>query len=143
LSLETFVFFEKLRESISDRNLQRTAGYVKTPIPIFHPKGLKLALDQNDLFDILRSLFSGMNTLGVEKMFHSIDEISKHPNNSQISCLLTLRYADAQERQLCDSHLRFYLDRDGEDLKIVMVDYQKVAFQQIFEEGRSHEALRF
>ena len=141
LSLETFVFFEKYRESISNRDLERAAGFLKTPMPIFHPDGLKLVLDQNGVFQYLGALFRGMNAVGVRKMFHSIDDISKHTDGTRVSSLLTLNYMDSREQHLRESRLRFFLDRDDHGLKIVMMDYKKAAFQQVLEDTPSVEPV--
>ena len=141
LSLETFVFFEKFRECISNRDLERSAGFLKTPMPIFHPDGLKLVIDQNGVFEYLRVLFRGMNEVGVRKMFHSIDDISKQSDGSRVSSLLTLNYMDSREQHLRESQLRYFLDRDDRGLKIVMIDYKKAAFQQVLEENSPVEAL--
>lgn len=84
-----------------------------------------------------------MDAIGAQKMFHSIDEVSKQPISSKLSCLLTFYYMDAHERHLCDSNLRFYLDRDINGLKIAMVEYQKVAFREMFENQPSVGAFEF
>lgn len=103
------------------------------PMVVYRPGSIALNATGQDLHLALSAMMIGLKDVGAVSARILIHEIIEEPSIGSISCDFDVEYLDAKGNSRQRSRLRYFLEPFASSYRIVMVDYEKAAFDAIFE----------
>jgi len=107
---------------------------MRPPLPVFHPKGDKYVLTEDDVRASVDTTLDALRNIGAERLDWRLLGLSERSGTGTVSCLIELQYVGPDRELLRTTRVRQYLELEGDDVRLVMIEYLHAAFEEIFED---------
>lgn len=125
---------ERKRELLLARDVSRLTELFRAPLPIYHPRGLKVVTSSADLRGGVEKIARGMDDIGVGDVSIRVLEAEEPVRAGHLTATVEIRYFDQAGQALRRSRIRYFIHDDERDgLVIVMLEYLEAGFVEFLE----------
>ncbi len=126
-------FLETLGRNVSCRSLPDILGVLKLPLPVFHPEGLTVHRNRDDLNRANMNLVFAMDSAKINIFRFEILKVASEPPHYRSACLVRGLFLDHSGLVARESKIRYFFEFERTELRIAMIEYKQAAFGEIFE----------